>query len=87
MITITRREILKKLFVAAALVSTAALGTVMSAQNPVAPEPVPLTRPKCTHHHHAGPGYCTVSGCTCPGFIDKGDSVCGRCYHSYNMHW
>jgi hypothetical protein len=80
MCTMTRRAILKKLFAAAALVSTAALGTVMSAQSPV-------SKPKCNHEHHAGPGYCTVSGCGCPGFIDVGSSVCGRCYHSYNMHW
>ena len=86
MCTMSRRELLKKAFAATALVSTTVLGSMACAQSPGITEPGAGSKSGCGHHPHAGNGYCTVSGCTCPGFMDVGSSVCGRCYHSWNMH-
>jgi hypothetical protein len=44
---------------------------------------LPLMALGLTRKAEAGNGPCY---CGCPGFVDQGSSVCGRCYHSWSVH-
>lgn len=33
-----------------------------------------------------GAGACSVSGCSCPGFMGSAD-LCSNCGHSASLHW